>query len=34
MTIEVPEEDADPAIVEAYVRAAVGGGDDVRVIIE
>jgi len=34
MTIEVPEEDSDPAILEAYVRAAVGGGDEVRVTIE
>jgi hypothetical protein len=31
MTLEVPEEDADPAIIEAYVRAAAGGGDDLQI---
>ena len=34
MTLEVPEEDADPDLIEAYVKAAVGDGDDVRVTVE
>ena len=34
MTLEVPEEDADPDLIEAYVKAAVGDGDDVRVNVE
>jgi len=34
LTLELPEEDADPATIEAYVRAAAGGGDEVRVIVE
>jgi len=34
MTLEVPDEDADPELIEAYVKAAVGGGDDVQVKVE
>lgn len=32
--LEVPEEDGDPAALEAYVRAAIQAGDDVQVQVE
>lgn len=34
LQIEVPEEDADPDVLEAYVRAAINAGDDVQVKVE
>jgi len=34
LRLQVPDEDASPAIVEAYVRAAAGGGEDLQVIVE
>ena len=34
MTLDIPDEDADPAVIAAYVRAAAGGGDDVDVQVE
>jgi hypothetical protein len=33
MIVEVPEEDSDPLVVEAVMRAAAGGGDDVTVVV-